>query len=151
VLHAELTLLEQMLEISRIEIEVVERHDKKHGREAVRKMLPQMFFDEDRCYGLVEHLKAYSRKFNRDRGVFNENDLHDIHSHAADMVRYCAWQLTPDLLRKSNVRPPKPLSSKKGKELYDAKIRINTLKPLGVTLDQLYASQRRSPSRPTRI
>jgi phage terminase large subunit len=61
----------------------------EEGIKATRLMLPRVYFDEDRCATLLEHLKRYSRVIPIATGEPGQ-PLHDVHSHAADMVRYAA-------------------------------------------------------------
>lgn len=58
----------------------------EEGIKAVRLMFQQMYFDEDRCKPLVDHLKRYRRSIPTTTNE-PQGPLHDEHSHAADMVR----------------------------------------------------------------
>ena len=64
----------------------------EEGIKAARMMFPRVYFDKDKCSGLVEHLKRYTRSINqqtREPGA----PLHDEHSHASDMFRYTAMAI----------------------------------------------------------
>ena len=62
----------------------------RDGIEAVRTLLPKMYFDREQCGDGVEYLKAYRSEYSEQRQVFGLQPLHDFTSHAADSVRYMA-------------------------------------------------------------
>jgi hypothetical protein len=53
-----------------------------------------MWIDEEKCFDMLESLKAYQREWDSDRAMFKDTPRHDFTSHAADAVRYMsvAWQ-----------------------------------------------------------
>lgn len=58
------------------------------GINAVRKYLPAMWIDKDRCAQFIHSMRRYRREFDEKRNVFYEKPLHDAHSHCADSARY---------------------------------------------------------------
>jgi len=51
------------------------------GIEAARQVLPICWFDEERCYEGLEHLRAYCRLWDEKSGTFKDRPNHDSHSH----------------------------------------------------------------------
>lgn len=131
--------------------EIVPSLSRRDGIAAVRKTLPLCWFDKDRCYTGVEHLKAYQREYDQDRKVYAETPLHDASSHSADAFRYLCLATTDHIVAKS-----KKSSERSSPVEATAKGKVNTPSapaskpPMGITLDQLWACQRRAPTR-TRI
>ena len=69
---------------------LVSDHKVMDGINSVRVLLPQMWFDAEKCaYGL-ECLRQYRSDFDEKRDVLKQNPLHDWTSHAADSFRYLA-------------------------------------------------------------
>ena len=60
------------------------------GIQAVRGMLPRVWFDREKCFMLVESLKTYRASYNDEHRVFSKTPLHSFESHYADAVRYFA-------------------------------------------------------------
>jgi hypothetical protein len=61
------------------------------GIELVRRTLPKVWIDQDNCKQLIKALENYREEFDVKRKVYKGRPLHDLHSHAADAVRYmCA-------------------------------------------------------------
>lgn len=60
------------------------------GIQAVRGLLPRVWFDREKCFRLIEALKTYRSEWNDERQVFNKQPLHSWESHFADAVRYFA-------------------------------------------------------------
>ena len=58
--------------------------------EAARQILPFCWFNEERTYEGLEHLRAYSRTWDEKTSSFKDRPNHDSHSHAADAFRYMA-------------------------------------------------------------
>jgi phage terminase large subunit len=57
------------------------------GIEAVRNLLPLMWFDAEKCEGWVEALKNYRQDFDDKLNTFKGQPRHDWASHPADMTR----------------------------------------------------------------
>jgi phage terminase large subunit len=60
------------------------------GINAVRTLLPRVWFDRTKCFRLVEAMKTYRSDYNDQRQVFNKTPLHSWESHFGDSVRYFA-------------------------------------------------------------
>lgn len=72
-------------------IETVPRIDNLgEGIEMTRRMLPNCWFDKDRCERGINGLKSYRRKWNEQLGVFHAEPLHDWASNPADAFRQFA-------------------------------------------------------------
>lgn len=71
-------------------VQVVPKLELGDGIEAVRTLLPNCWFDAEKCaYGL-KALASYHRKFDEVRRAFATHPEHDWSSHAADAFRYFA-------------------------------------------------------------
>lgn len=62
------------------------------GINAVRMMLPSMWFDQDKCVRLIDCLRNYHRSWDEKRKTYLDRPFHDWSSHAADAMRY--WALS---------------------------------------------------------
>lgn len=74
------------------------------GIDAVRRLLPQCWFDRAKCARGLEALRAYRRTWNEATRMFSERPLHDWSSHGCDAPRTFAtgFQEVP-------TGPPKPI------------------------------------------
>jgi len=105
------------------------------GIQAVRMMLPRVWFDEERCRDGIEALRQYQREYDEDKKAYRQSPRHDWTSHPSDAFRMLAvsWSETSD--------KPSPLE----------------VKPLmvgpqnTVTLNDMWAVHDRSTSRRARI
>jgi phage terminase large subunit len=80
----------QTLEGLGIPVTVVPKWSLEDGINAVRRVLPRVWFDPDTCEYLLKSLRQYRRHYDENRKVFMERPLHDWASHAADAMRYLA-------------------------------------------------------------
>lgn len=64
------------------------------GIEAVRSSLPQMWFDEDNCKGLLKALENYRQEYDEKNKVYRSKPLHDAASNYADAFRYLCLSLS---------------------------------------------------------
>jgi phage terminase large subunit len=64
------------------------------GIEAVRSAFSKIWIDEVNCAGLIKALENYRQEFDIKRKVYKDQPLHDIHSHAADAMRYLCLSLS---------------------------------------------------------
>lgn len=71
------------------------------GIEAARMVLPTCWFDENKTYEGLEHLRAYMREWDERTQTYRNRPKHDQHSHAADSFRYLA------LAARTAVRKPR--------------------------------------------
>jgi phage terminase large subunit len=60
------------------------------GIQAVRKLLPTVYFDEENCSEGVEALKQYQREYDEERKAFRQTPLHNWASNPADAFRMLA-------------------------------------------------------------
>lgn len=58
--------------------------DKRDSIEAARRLLPQCWFDEERCATGLERLKNYRKAYNPRTESYQSHPLHDINSNGAD-------------------------------------------------------------------
>ena len=65
----------------------LKKHDLQDGIQAVRIMLPQCWFDEEKCKFLIKHLDNYTKAWNNTNMVWMDTPKHDEHSHGADAMR----------------------------------------------------------------
>ncbi len=71
------------------------------GIEAARMVIPSCYFDEEKTYEGLEHLRAYMREWDERTQTYRNRPKHDQHSHASDSFRYLALAARPTS-RKSN-------------------------------------------------
>ena len=69
---------------------VVPRQAVDDGINAVRMLLPNMWFDKQKCQHGIYALQNYRRAWDERRKVFHERPLHDFASHGSDAMRYWA-------------------------------------------------------------
>lgn len=79
---------EEMLKQMGRDVFVLGRSDVEMGIKKVRMTLPRVWFDKEKTQDLINHLKRYRRTINS--AGEPSAPLHDIHSHAADCMRYLA-------------------------------------------------------------
>ena len=103
------------------------------GIQAVRLVLPKVWFDAERCRDGIEALRQYQREWDEDKKAFRQSPRHDWTSHPADAFRMMAvaWG---ERLESAPPAQPRPLMV--GPE--------NT-----VTLNDMWATHR--PNRSARI
>lgn len=80
----------QTLEGLGVPVSVVPKWGVEDGINAVRRILPRVWFDKDNAEHLVKALRQYRREWDDTRKVFYERPLHDWASHPADAMRYLA-------------------------------------------------------------
>jgi hypothetical protein len=105
------------------------------GIQAVRMMLPRVWFDAARCGEGIEALRQYQREYDEDKKAYRQSPRHDWTSHPSDAFRMVAvsWSEVAD-------KPPAP-----------------EVKPLmvgpenTVTLNDMWAVHDRTTSRRARI
>ena len=79
------------------------------GIQAVRMMLPRVYFDSEKCHDGIEALRQYQREYDEDKKAFRQSPRHDWTSHPSDAFRMLAvsWQEHSDKSPAS--AEPKPL------------------------------------------
>jgi hypothetical protein len=90
--------------------EIVPKLEVADGIEAVRKILGQCYFDEEKCSEGVKALRAYRKEWDERLETFKKSPLHDWSSNYADSFRYFAVGYTP----KTTVER-KPLQKRKSR------------------------------------
>lgn len=76
--------------------QVLAINDVAPGIDAVRNMLPLMWWDAERCAGWVDALKNYRADYNDKMETYNAEPRHDWASHPADMTRTGAMYVPAD-------------------------------------------------------
>jgi len=76
------------------------------GIQAVRAMLPRVWFDAQKCADGIEALKQYQREYDEDKKTFRQTPRHDWCSHPADAFRMLAiaWRSEPTAQRPAEPR-----------------------------------------------
>jgi hypothetical protein len=85
----------EVLQEASLDITVAPRLSVADGIQAVRRLLPQCWFDHKTKQGL-DALRNYRREYNERQQVFYDKPLHDWSSHAADSFRYLSISLDQD-------------------------------------------------------
>lgn len=77
------------------------------GIQAVRLMLPKVWFDVERCRDGIEALRQYQREWDEDKKAFRQSPRHDWTSHPADAFRMMAvaWGERLEPARPAEPRP----------------------------------------------
>ena len=89
-----------------LQIDVAPKNSVEDGIQAVRRMIPNCWFNKDTTRQGVECLRNYRRVFNEKLNVFQEKPLHDWSSHCADAFRYLALGLDTATIQRSNWGKP---------------------------------------------
>lgn len=63
------------------------------GIELVRQLIPQLWFDRDKCAAGIKALKKYQYEFDDERQKYRDTPRHDWTSHGCDSLRYMATHL----------------------------------------------------------
>lgn len=69
---------------------VAPRQSPTDGINALRTLIPRMYFDRERCARGIEALTQYRQEWDGKLQALRANPLHDWTSHAADALRYYA-------------------------------------------------------------
>jgi phage terminase large subunit len=83
------TRVETLVALGR-EPAVIPRHTVADGINAVRLILPNCWFDAEKCHVGLEALRQYQAEYNDKKRDFSLAPRHDWTSHAADAFRYMA-------------------------------------------------------------
>jgi phage terminase large subunit len=92
------------LEIARehgINFRVVARQSIEDGIEALRSVLPRVYFDETKTELLMAALKNYHKAYDEKRKIYKDHPEHDWSSHGADMMRYMATSIEEEQPKKT--------------------------------------------------
>ncbi|UOF79327.1 large subunit terminase [Caudoviricetes sp.] len=73
-----------------IRLNIVPKLKKEDGRNAVRMILPQCYFDKSKCNMGLDGLKNYRKAWDDKNQVYKDEDVHDWAADPADAFRYLA-------------------------------------------------------------
>lgn len=73
-----------------IRFRIVPKLSPQEGIEAVRALFPRLYIDRKACAVGLVHLKAYRKEWDKKRRQYKDEPFHDVHSDAADALRYLA-------------------------------------------------------------
>ena len=102
------SIIEQMAEYLGINnLAIVPDLSVQDGIQAVRQMLPNTWFDAERCDEGMEALRQYQREYDEDKKSFRQTPRHDWCSHPADAMRMLAivWRQEPTVKQPDKVKP----------------------------------------------
>ena len=88
------SIIEQFLQ-NGIRPNLVPELSLQDGIEAARVVIPRCYFDEEKTYEGLEHLRAYMREWDEKTQTYRNRPKHDQHSHASDSFRYLALAARP--------------------------------------------------------
>ena len=69
---------------------VLPKMDVADGINAIRMRFGTLWIDKTKCDLFLKRVRRYHKEFDEKRGVFKDKPVHDINSHASDMLRYWA-------------------------------------------------------------
>lgn len=96
------------------------------GIQAVRKTLPHMRIHSTKCYGGVEALKSYSKKWNAKSQTFSREPNHDWASHSADAMRYLCLVVRDDEIERTAPREEVAVTAEAAKYVWESTRQVNT-------------------------
>lgn len=102
------SIIEQLAEHLGISsLKIVPDLSVQDGIQAVRQMLPRVWFDADNCHEGIEALRQYQREYDEDKKAFRQTPRHDWTSHPADAFRMLAiaWRAEPKVKAPDTIRP----------------------------------------------
>lgn len=102
------SIIEQLAEYLGINnLTIVPDLSVQDGIQAVRQMLPQTWFDTERCSEGIEALRQYQREYDEDKKAFRQTPRHDWCSHPADAMRMLAiaWRAEPTVRAPDRIKP----------------------------------------------
>lgn len=76
-----------------INFTIAQKYEIPDGIEACRSLFSKIWFDEEKCVGLINALENYRQEYNSKKKVYLPRPLHDFSSHYADAFRYLAVSL----------------------------------------------------------
>ena len=89
-----------------LNIDIAPKQSVEDGIQAVRRILPNCWFNKKATRVGVECLRNYRRVFNEKLNVFQEKPLHDWSSHGSDAFRYLALGLDGVTIARSDWAKP---------------------------------------------
>lgn len=90
------SMMQQFIDEKVGQFAVVPNMGKDKGIQAARATFKLCYFDREKTFAGLEHLKSYHRKYDEKTKTFSEQPEHDQSSHAADAWRYLSlsWKLS---------------------------------------------------------
>ena len=85
------------------------------GIQSVRNILPSCVFDKSNCAEGLKALRHYRKKWNEDRGCFENKPLHDWASNGADSFRYSAVGFKPPVQTVTQTHAQSTRGKKRGR------------------------------------
>ena len=76
---------------------VIRQHNVADGINAVRMVLPRVYFDSQKCAVGIRALRNYRREWNENAQTWRSHPVHDFASHGADAFRYLALGVREDV------------------------------------------------------
>ena len=95
------TTIEQFL-MRKINVKIVPRQKIQHGIDAARLVLKSVRIDSTNCYGGIEALRSYRRRFNERTGAYDDKPLHDWASNGSDAFRYLSLVTQQDVVEEAH-------------------------------------------------
>ena len=85
------SIIEQLAaQLDIVKLAVVPDIGVQNGIQAVRMMLPRVWFDAERCREGIEALRQYQREYDEDKKAYRQSPRHDWTSHPSDAFRMVA-------------------------------------------------------------
>lgn len=82
--------IEELLRAMDRKVRIAPKLTVDQGIQAVRTILPRIWFDAKKCERGVAALRQYRSEYDEERKVLSNRPLHDWTSHACDSIRYFA-------------------------------------------------------------
>jgi phage terminase large subunit len=82
--------IEELLRAMGLNVRIAPMLKLETGIQAVRTLMPKMWFDARKCERGIAALRLYRTEYDEERKILSANPLHDWTSHAADSLRYFA-------------------------------------------------------------
>jgi len=86
----------EVLKRKKRNVKIVPMHKVDDGINAVRELLPIMYFDVDKCEYLLECLMQYREDYDERLLTLKSRPLHDWTSHSSDAIRYMCMAYKED-------------------------------------------------------
>jgi phage terminase large subunit len=80
----------EMAKAHGVKFTIVPKWTIDEGIDAVRRLFPRLYLDREACRVGLDHLKHYRRLWDAKRKAYKDEPYHDVHSNAADALRYLA-------------------------------------------------------------
>jgi phage terminase large subunit len=89
------TRVKMLTDLGLERIQVLPRDGVDDGIQAVRALLPRVWFDKDKTYRGVTALESYGKKWDEKNKIYSSRPNHNWSSHGADAFRTLAMGLRP--------------------------------------------------------